>query len=89
MKLFTILPALAVSALLATGASAGPRHYDNDDQALRVRDMVADPSVPLAWDRRHRPETWRYRFDGYDRDVRHCSRNRYWDGEECVRKRRR
>ena len=87
MKITSALAALAMPVLLATAADAGPRYRDNDEQALRIRDTVADPSVPLAWDRRHRPETWRYREDGYDRD-RYCGKRYFWNGDECVRKRR-
>lgn len=83
-KLFSLI-ALALGTAAATPAFA----YDNDEQALRLRDTVADPSVPLAWDRRARPETWRYRYDGYDRDVRHCGKRYYWNGDDCVKKRRR
>ena len=60
MKFHGILAAAAMPLLLALGAG-GAAAYDNDEQALRIRDTVADPSVPLAWDRRHHPETWRYR----------------------------
>lgn len=78
-----------IAVVLALGAATPAVAYDNDEQALRLRDTVADPSVPLAWDRRAHPETWRYRYDGYDRDVRHCGKRYYWNGDECVRKRRR
>lgn len=81
-KLVALLT-LSLGCAISTPAAA----YDNDEQALRVRDMIADPSVPLAWDRRARPETWRYRDDG--RDVRSCGKRAYWNGDECVRKRRR
>ena len=81
----TLLAALTLS--LGVTAAVPAQAYDNDEQALRVRDMIADPSVPLAWDRRHRPETWRYREDGYDRD-RYCGKRYFWNGDECVRKRR-
>lgn len=75
--------ALALGMAAATPAGA----YDNDEQALRLRDTVADPSVPLAWDRRAQPETWRYRYESYD--VRQCGKRYYWNGDECVKKRRR
>lgn len=85
-----LTPALAlVLPLLGVPAAVPAAAHDNDEQALRIRDTVADPSVPLAWDRRHHLETWRYRYDGYERDIPSCGRHAYWDGDECVRKRRR
>ena len=86
MRITAILAAAALP-LMAAALTAPAHAYDNDEQALRVRDMIADPSVPLAWDRRHQPETWRYRYD--DRDARHCGKRYYWNGDDCVRKRRR
>jgi hypothetical protein len=80
-----LLAALTLS--LGVTAAIPAQAYDNDEQALRVRDMIADPSVPLAWDRRARPETWRYRYA--DRDMPYCGKRAYWNGDECVRKRRR
>ena len=77
------LAALALGLAAATPASA----YDNDVQGLRMRDALADPSVPLAWDRRARPETWRYRHNGYGRYSGYCGKRHYWNGDECVRKR--
>lgn len=87
MTLARTLPLMVLALGMAAATPAGA--YDNDEQALRLRDTVADPSVPLAWDRRAHPETWRYRYDGYDRDVRHCGKRYYWNGDECVKKRRR
>lgn len=82
------LIALPILAALAGSGVTTPAHaYDDDTQALRVRDMLADPSVPLAWDRRHRREAWRYQYDD-DRPVRRCGKRYYWDGDECVRRRR-
>jgi hypothetical protein len=79
---YLFIAALALPMVWGSDAKA----YDNDEQALRLRDTLADPSVPLAWDRRHHPETWRYRAS-----LRHdyCGRRAYWNGEECVRVRRR
>ena len=79
---------VALSALPFMAAlAAGQAYADNDEQALHLRDTVADPSVPLAWDRRHHPETWRYRTPKRHY-VSHCGKRYYWDGDECVRKRR-
>lgn len=81
-KLFAL-----VALPLLFGTWAGPASaHDNDEQALRLRDTVADPSVPLAWDRRHHPETWRYRSER--RYAVRCGKRAYWDGDECVLKRR-
>ena len=79
---------VAIAALPFMAAlAAGQAYADNDEQALRLRDTVADPSVPLAWDRRHHPETWRYRTDKRHYASR-CGKRSYWDGDEGVRKRR-
>lgn len=89
-RFFSLETASALLALPVFFALSAPAFaYDNDEQALRIRDTVADPSVPLAWDRRHKPDTWRYREDGYDRDWRPCGKRFYWNGDECVKKRRR
>lgn len=87
MKITAILAAAALPLVVA-GMTAPARAYDNDDQALRVRDMIADPSVPLAWDRRHHRETFSVYLDD-DRPHRvRCGRHSYWDGDECVRRHR-
>ena len=80
-----VIAAAAVLPLLANVSAA--QAYDNDDQELRMRDTVADPQVPLPWDRRDHPETWRYRYDS-DQAGRRCGKRAYWDGDECVLKQR-
>lgn len=87
MKITTAFAAMAFP-LMAGAFGGAALAYDNDEQALRVRDMIADPSVPLAWDRRHHPETWRYRHHRHHRYADRCGRRAYWDGDECVLKRR-
>lgn len=81
---YGFLAAIALPLTLGLGVK-GAAAYDNDEQALRLRDTVADPSVPLAWDRRDHPDTWRYK-----RTTRggYCGKRAYWDGAECVLKRR-
>lgn len=79
---------LAALALGMAAASTPVLAYDNDIQGLRMRDALADPSVPLAWDRRARPETWRNVYDD-ESYGRRCGKRYYWNGDECVRKRRR
>jgi len=80
------LVAIAALPFLATLAP-GQAQADDDEQALRLRDTVADPSVPLAWDRRHHPETWRYRTPKRHHASR-CGKRYYWNGGKCVLKRR-
>ncbi|MCB1483773.1 MAG: hypothetical protein KDJ17_02645 [Hyphomicrobiaceae bacterium] len=75
------IAAMPFFAVLGSGQSQA--YEDNDEQALRLRDTVADPSVPLAWDRRYHPETWRYK--SYKSS---CGKKRYWNGYKCVLKRR-
>ncbi|MEQ1715479.1 MAG: hypothetical protein ABL907_05765 [Hyphomicrobium sp.] len=87
MKLVKGLAVIALPMLVALGAGQAAA-YDNDEQALRLRDTVSDPSVPVVWDRRHHPETWRYKHRGEYRYARGCGRRAYWDGDECVMKRR-
>ncbi len=87
---------LAVIALplLMSCAAAPASAYDNDDQALRLRDIVADPSVPLAWDRRHRDGygdggySYGYGSRVYGSRHHRCGSHAYWDGDDCVLKRR-
>ncbi|HMN38475.1 MAG TPA: hypothetical protein PKD49_12320 [Hyphomicrobium sp.] len=81
------LVAVAAVPFMAALATDQALAYDNDEQALRLRDTVADPSVPLAWDRRYQHESWRYRIHKRNHATR-CGKRYYWDGDECVRKRR-
>jgi len=87
MRITAILAAAALP-LMAAALTAPAHAYDNDEQALRVRDMIADPSVPLAWDRRHKRETFSIYLDDDRPHAARCGRHAYWDGDECVRKRR-
>ena len=87
MNFAKVAALVALPLLMAAGASQAYA-YDNDDQALRLRDIVADPSVPLAWDRRHH-EGYSYGYSHRSRVyASDCGRRRYWDGDECVLKRR-
>ena len=87
MNFAKVAALVALPLLMAAGASQAYA-YDNDDQALRLRDIVADPSVPLAWDRRHH-EGYSYGYSHRSRVYASgCGHRRYWDGDECVLKRR-
>ena len=83
---------IAAAAALAFSACvvASPTNaYESDAQSLRVHDMIADPSVPLAWDHRRHPETWAYRHHHQEHRIAvRCGKRAYWDGDECILKRR-
>ena len=70
LKCLALAAAATAPLLLGTAPALA---YDNDDQALRVRDMLADPSVPLAWDRRHKRVTFSIYLDD-ERPPRRCGK---------------